>query len=59
MSLNNLAQKILMMMENKINWKEIIRWILTIISAILAGLGTESCIKNVDVVDTLAQVINF
>lgn len=59
MSLNNLAQKILMKMENKTNWKEIVRWILTIISAILAGLGTESCIKSADVVDTLAQVINF
>lgn len=30
-------------MENKTNWKEVIRWILTIISAILAGIGTEAC----------------
>lgn len=43
-------------MENKTNWKEIVRWILTVISAILAGLGAESCAANPDL---LAQVLNF
>lgn len=33
-------------MEHKTNWKEIVRWILTVISAILAGLGAESCISS-------------
>lgn len=40
----------------KQTWKEMIRWIVTILSAILAGIGTESCISNPDV---LACMFNF
>lgn len=36
------------------DWKEIARWILTVLSAILAGLGAEACVNN----GALAQVTN-
>ena len=38
-----------------VDWKEIVRWIVTILSAILAGLGAESCITNPDL---LANLVN-
>lgn len=41
---------------DKQTWKEIARWIITILSAILAGLGAESCIQNPE---TLACLFNF
>lgn len=41
-------------METKQNWKEIVRWILTVISAILAGLGAESCAHE-DVINRVSN----
>lgn len=37
--------------------KEIVRWILTILSAILAGLGTEACVKQPDSVQLFQNLM--
>lgn len=42
-------------MNKNENWREILRWILTILSAILAGLGADAASNN----PVVAQLLNL